>query len=209
VIDYEHDWVGRLVGRIYQQFKDDPVLVALVRDVIAPQFQALEDAGQAVALMLSIDPVTSDPDSPLYGIGRGVQLDVIGRIVGQPRGGISDEVYRPYLRARIRTNRSSGSPDDLYAVFVALFGVTGSATILPAPPAGLIFRVDNPGLSVAEDAALFAFLRAAKDGGVRLYIETQPADDAHTFCFDGGAGLGFGDPADPTIGGEFADASVV
>lgn len=204
-LDVVSDWKARLRSRLAEQFKDKANLLAVV-DAYAAQIQELEDSGQALALLLSIDPVTSDTSSPLYGIGRGVQLDVIGLLVGQKRLAASDATYRLYLRARIRVNKSSGTPEELYAVFVALFAAAGQAKATAEQPAAIVFQVLAPVLDPPTADLLLSFLRDAKDGGVRLLLEWQGVDDAHSFTFYGGTGLGFGDASDPSPGGQFAGA---
>ncbi len=184
------DWTSRSRALLYEQFKDDEVLLTIV-DAFSAQVQEIEDMWHAVALLLSIDPVTEDTDSALYFVGRGAQLDRIGVIVGQPRAGQDDTTYRLYLRVRIRANRSQGRGEDLYAVVSALFAGAGSYRIDPAPPAGLVFTLMGVTPSAAELAATVAFLVDAKKAGVRIWLEYSPVDDSEAFCMEGGAGLGF------------------
>lgn len=205
-LDWITDWQTRLRSRLAEQFKDKPKLVAVV-DAFAEQVQALEDSGQALALLGSIDPVTDDTNDPRYWIGRGAQLEVIGRRVGQQHTGEPDAIYRLRLRARIRANRSSGTAEDLYAVFVALFGGAGAAKIARSQPATLIFQVVAMGLDPLSAGVLLDFLRDAKDAGVKLILEWSPVADAGMFTMAGAGGLGFGDSSDPTIGGAFAGAA--
>lgn len=201
------DWTARARSRLYQQFRDKPKLLAVV-DAYAAQLQALEDTGQALSLILSIDPITDDPESPLYGIGRGAQLQRVGRIVGQHYTGEAEDLYRLRLRARIRANKSSGTPEELYAVYQALMAGAGHAQIEPSPPAGLVFHA-NDALTDPEAALLLTFLVDAKVAGVRLWLEWQTTDAAHAFAFasDDYPGLGFGDDADPTVGGMLSGAA--
>lgn len=207
MIDYVPDWQARLRGRLAEQFKNKARLQVII-DAFAAQVQALEDSGQALALLARIDPVTDDPDSPLYGVGRGAQLRVIGRIVGQPYANEGDDLYRLRVRARRIVNRSSGSPEELYGVFLALLGGEGSASLTQSQPATAVFVVETP---LSHDAAsvLLDFLRAAKDAGVRLLVEWfEAAQAADVFAFDPGPGLGFADADDPlTTGGRFASAA--
>ncbi len=208
MIDHVTDWLGRLRGRVAEQFKGLPNLDALVA-AYAEQIQALEESGQALALLASIDPVTNDPASPLYGIGRGVQLDVIGILVGQKRLSADDATFRLYLRARIKVNNSSGVAEDLYAIFVALFAGAGRARAVPMQVATLVFQIFAPLLDGPTESVVISFLRDAHIAGVRLILEWQPVDDAHSFAFYGGDGLGFGDATNPSPGGAFAGAEQV
>ena len=90
------DWQTRLRERLYEQFKDLPGWLSIV-DAIAARVQALEDAIVQCYTITSIDE------------SEGVQLDVLGRIVGEQRAGKTDAVYRLYIRAKICANRSSVS----------------------------------------------------------------------------------------------------
>lgn len=48
---------------------------------------------------------------------RGVHLDAIGKLVGRPRNGeTDDEVYRRYCRAQISANKSDGTIEDILKV---------------------------------------------------------------------------------------------
>ena len=50
------------------------------------------------------------------GTAVGEQLDLLGRIVLEPRNGNSDADYERFIRARIATNNSEGRYDDLNRV---------------------------------------------------------------------------------------------
>ena len=208
MIDHVTDWLSRLRGRIAEQFKTLPNLDALVV-AYAAQIQALEESGQALSMLGSIDPLTSDVNSPLYGIGRGVQLDVIGVLVGQKRLSADDATYRLYLRARIRANESSGVAEDLYGIFVALFAGAGRARAVSMQVATLVFQIFSPTMDGPTEAVVIAFLRDAHIAGVRVILEWQPVDDSLAFSFYSGPGLGFGDATNPTPGGQLVGAEQV
>lgn len=56
----------------------------------------------------------------------GVQLDGLGDIVGIERGNDSDDVYRVRIRARIYTNVSRGTPDDIIQIASLLSSLQSS-----------------------------------------------------------------------------------
>lgn len=202
-VDHIADWQSRLRSRLYEQFKELPNWLAIV-DAIAARVQALEDAIRDCYTITSID------DS------EGAQLDVLGRLVGEPRYGRADDVYRLYIRAKVRANKSSGTMADLYAVLRAMFGQSLEATITPAPPAGIIVTIAAPALNPDEQAAALHFLIIAKAAGVRLWLETTPAggNDADLFTLldpehltDGlQPGLGLSDANDKSVGGQLVSA---
>lgn len=193
-------WALRLRGRIFQQWKGTNL--EQIADIIAAQAQPLEDAWQQLLSIVSIDA------------SEGVQLQTLGVLVGQPFNGEDDATYRLRLRARIRANLSSGTGSDLYSVFLAMFGLTGTgyAQIVTsaAAPASLEF-ISNRILTPTEAAVLFDLLLSAKVAGVRLVLEWPSIETEGAFAFaPSGAGFGGyidgGGTAHPEIGGAFAGA---
>src|SRR5262249_50537515 len=112
-VDYISDWASRLRTRLYTQFRNKTTWNAWIDNVLAPQFQDLEDAAQTLLGIVDIDN------------SQGAQLDVLGRIVGRQRNGDDDPTYRLHLKATIAANKSSGDPESLYTVFHALLGDIG------------------------------------------------------------------------------------
>lgn len=164
-VDYIPDWAAHLRARFYQQFKNKPNLQAVSDDVLAPQFQAIEDTAQQLLTIMSIDASV------------GVQLDNIGKLVGQLRGGVDDATYRLYLRAKIRANKSSGTPNDVYAVFLAMFNSAMGMFYEKQPPASFMLRFLSPVTTDQEQVAikLLGKAKAAGDRAVLEYI-LSPAD---------------------------------
>lgn len=169
-IAYESDWETRLLSKLYIQFKEQPNIVALVKAVIAPQFQDLEESGQSILTITSID------DS------EGVNLDVIGRIVQQLRLGTDDATYRHYLRARIRANKSSGTPNNIYSVFFALIG---DNTVMKITQYNIAFFQLVIGTPISHTLAGVAlgFLRDSKMAGVGANLLWQEEPDEQMFTF--------------------------
>ena len=123
----------------------------------------------------------------------GAQLDVIGRIVGQPRQGLDDDTYRRYCRARVVTNRSSGVVEDLIKVAdLVVFNATATYIVKNEGPATVRLRVD--GIAITDDLAtiLYKFERAAASGGVRIVVQWGSSAPAGWFKFDSGPGLDVG-----------------
>lgn len=58
--------------------------------------------------------------SRLLDQATGAQLDLLGKIVGQPRGNFSDTDYRPLIRARILVNRSDGTSRAITEIVAAM-----------------------------------------------------------------------------------------
>jgi len=172
-IGYVADWPSRLEGRLYEQFKGKPNFVQFARLVLGRQAQDLEDSLQTLASLPSIE------DS------EGVNLDVIGKIVGQPRVGVDDPTYRMYLRARVATNKSRGTVPDIYRVFNVLFGDPVEQVIEPGGLASFVERILTP-ITGAQALVAVGFLHDAKAAGVRANLEWQEDVDAEMFYTAGG-----------------------
>ncbi len=102
----------------------------------------------------------------------GVQLDVLGRLVGQLRLGLSDDMYRRVLRARISANRSKGTIAD--AILVSSLVTDDDALTIELDNQGIgSFVVRLLGAPVTDDVAaiLIGLLRDAASGGVRPILE--------------------------------------
>lgn len=178
-VDDIPDWPARLRAKVYTQFSQSNWAVPTA-NAIGAGVQSLQNLLVALLSLWSIDPITNDPTSAAYGVGRGVQLDRIGRLVGQPRSGADDDHYRYYLRAKIRANKSNGSPDDLIAVFKAMLGATEIPLYSPGNNASFILQLSTPMTEAVAAIALY-FLRIAKQAGVRALLETQELVDSLMF----------------------------
>lgn len=163
--------------------------------------QELEDAIWSVIVGRLIDDAV------------GVQLDVLGRLVGQRRNGVGDEPFRMRVRARIRANRSNGHPDDIIAVALLASGVSlDQLTYTDLYPAS--FRVE---LSSVTDATLATVLTElitlAKPVGVGAAVSFSAYPDSETFACAVGdtpttdAARGWAGTDDPTVapGGRWID----
>lgn len=90
-IAYEPDHAGRM-ERALPSALQGRVIRALMHG-IGRGVQALEDTGFALL------------DARTLGAASGVHLDRWGRLVGQPREGLTDAQYRRFIRVRLRVNR--------------------------------------------------------------------------------------------------------
>lgn len=66
----------------------------------------------------------------------GEELDRIGKILGEDRGGNSDKVYRIYLKLRTMLNTANGTIEDIIK-FVRFFYSSETVHLVPNYPAGL------------------------------------------------------------------------
>ena len=136
------------------QYLDKPRFRALLC-VYVSQIQDAEDAGWQLATERTIDAAV------------GVQLDGLGDIVGQPRQGLSDDDYRPLIRARIKANNSEGTAPNIIDVAVAALNNPASGSILYdiKPPAGYLLTLVTP--LTFDEHILNDLIQDATSGGVR------------------------------------------
>lgn len=124
----------------------------------------------------------------------GAQLDIIGRIVGQPRNGESDdEVYRRFCRARVLVNKSSGVPEEL--IKIAIVAVDDdSLVVIVRPSVNASIEIDVTSIPISESTAriLAILLVAAVSAGVRLMLAYAVSPSAGLFRFDSGPGWDVG-----------------
>lgn len=148
------------------QFKEKANIEGFLRALMVP-VQELEGIFFEIELELRLDNSV------------GEQLDMIGRIVQRVRGGLDDDAYRTAIRARIRSNRSNGTPDDILEVLRLM--VQTNDIEYNEYPTGIVLRVrdvmgENPEAVVEE-------VRRARPGAVKQTLEYQTFDEADTFTF--------------------------
>jgi len=116
---------------------------------------------------------------------EGVALNVIGRIVGQTRGGRSDAEYRVWIAARIAANHSSGTPEELYRLVALLVPVGTQLRIVEEYPGALTFYADDP-IDGQDGVQIALVLQDAKAAGVRLQFNWHQY--LPVFAFDAAGG---------------------
>jgi hypothetical protein len=102
----------------------------------------------------------------------GEQLDVLGRLVGQPRNGMVDDDYRRMIRARISVNRSKGTIAD--AITVSDLVIDDDAITYEVDNQGVaayVVRLMGAPVTDTVAALLIAMLRDTAAGGVRPILE--------------------------------------
>lgn len=142
----------------------------------------------------------------------GAQLDVLGRIVGQDRGGLTDDVFRRYIQARIATNRATGKREELIRIAkLVVNDETATIYIDRQPPAALLLRVDGVAVDPSIEAVLLTFMKLAVALGVRILVQSNSGAPANVFKFSDGSlspGPGFDNTASPGSGGAISDVRV-
>lgn len=171
----------KLVAPFWGKPRIASLLYALIRQV-----QDLEDTIWEVSERYQID--TADD----------ARLNVLGRIVGQPRFGFNTETYRAVIRGRIRAARSHGRTDDIVEVLRLATETTDPITVEHFIPATV--RVTMPEHVDADHMAAVAFLLPkARAAGVRLEFINPPPGGALTWASS--VSGGGGDSASSVSGG--------
>lgn len=170
----KNNYESESISRLTQYFKDKENVPKLI-EILGEKIQELSNDIWSVFLNRRLANAI------------GAQLDVLGEIVGEPRGGRQDGVYRLAIKVKIAINNSDGTPETVINVFKLLTGAT-QVFYQPSYPASVILMGN-----VDFSNSLFG-------------------DGPDAFAMFGGVdGLGFGDFFDSSIGGEFAylDTSLV
>lgn len=194
---HARDIEGDAAGHVLQQYRDAtaPGVIEEVETNVS-EVQVLEDALWSILDDTGIDSPTT----------VGANLDRLGKIVGQPRAGLSDSDYLLWLTARILVNRSSGSIDDILAIFM-LINPGAAITFVEQFPAAFALKVN--GIVVQAPAIQAAILKVARKAGVGGILEYSTAPTGSGFCFAGGSGKGFPDAIlTPGSGGKLAGAAL-
>lgn len=137
----------------------------------------------------------------------GELLDAVGEVVGEPRLGRSDDLYRLWIRARVRINRTQGKIADSYHLVRLIAGQDVLVHYTPTPPAA--YRMDVEGTDV-DASELYRLLDAVRPAGVRMNLFYSPEEDlTEVFTLSASGALdtgdsdkGLGDSGNPAVGGK-------
>lgn len=120
-------------------------------------------------------------------VATAAQLDVWGSLVGQPRDGRTDVVYRAWIKVRFAILRGGGTGDAIVTAFQQLAPECSVTLIEEFPAAIRVLLAGVPPAAPLLDLA--GILQAAKAGGVRAILEFLTTFGAETFTLDSGPGL--------------------
>jgi hypothetical protein len=183
---------------LYGQFQGAPVIEAILASW-ADQCQDIEDMLVDVLVLMALPDAT------------GVQLDILGRIVGEPRLGRTDDEYRIAIGARVRGNRSNGTVEDIIAVLVA----SDDRGYLVQEFERASFQVFADDAMTADAAGVVNnVLQSIKGAGIRADFIYQTVDNDNALTFadadveqaDNDRGLA--DDTPETLGGYISEVVV-
>lgn len=168
------DHSAAALARLPQQYRGEaaPTNVQRVLAALAGAFQPLELALMQLLLLRRVDTA------------EGVHLDELGAIVGRPRAGESDDVYRRRIRAQIAANASDGRVEDLLAIAnLVIDDPEARVRIRTIALAAAIVRVEGVAVTGAVAMVLIELLRRAIAAGVRLMLISSSSPPGETFGF--------------------------
>jgi Protein of unknown function (DUF2612) len=196
--------VAEGIARVLNQYKNSPKLLATIEALLTP----LAEVQDVLSNMLSLADVDTQ---------NGVQLDVIGRLVGigrtVPNAAVSgltlvpvlvdDASYRILIKAKAFKNTSKGYPEDINTALSMLW-----------PDVGTIFvNTGDMEITVLFQATVTPYMLALlreidilpRAAGVGLNV-AEITEDGSFFGFDDcPLSDTFGEDDDPTMGSPFAE----
>jgi len=193
------DMVDRALGFILGRLADRPKWAAL----IAAHVQQAQELDDVIADCVCLNYLST---------AEGRQLDVYGMIVGEPRGGATDDDYRELLAARIISNTTDCTGERLIRILSILLD-SSDVHYSPVWPAATAFFVIVAAIpSAALMARVVPWMVEVHPAGVGLDVIVTAVAPAFAF---GAAGdpttpehpdmLGFGEFLGDPTGGVFAE----
>jgi len=176
--------------RLFEQFKGVASIEALVEAFVG-EVQVLENLFGQICADRGIESAV------------GVQLDLLGDIVGQARLGTDDDTYRQRIKVRIIQNLSEGEPERVIQVYRFLLNAT-TVFYGELHPAS-VFLVGAGSVPPGQEASLVENIQRILPVTVTLaYI--AHADPERPFKYAGiqPIGRGYGSIYDVTVGGKYA-----
>jgi len=181
------DHLERAKETTRSQFHESPILQGLLAAIVT-EVQRVED----VTFLVITDRDLDNAD--------GVNLDLIGKIVGRARLGVAtDAEYRAVLKVQIRANQSDCGADDIIWIASELTGVAVHYWQEGRAHYHLEYITATP-LTDAELDRLNELLEFVTCSGVSY--EMVEGDDPNAFAFDAG-GLGFDEGEFAKLAGQY------
>lgn len=199
------------LARLAEQFKNSTKLRGLI-SAVADQVQDVDDALWQLAVERYLYSDAEIGDSTVNYEAEGVQLDVLGRVLGLQRGALTDAQYRLALKGQVKLLRSAGTAEELIAIFHAA-QPDATITVTTWPPAYVTVEIDDVVASNLS-AVLVTFIREGRAAGVAGTLLWRETADSGCLILSDAAAYpetsalqGLGDAFDPTTGGALSGAA--
>lgn len=168
------DHIAKAISRLPEELKNSAQYISLLNAFLSP-LQEIEEMFFALLALKSIDDA------------EGAVLDLIGKLVGQPRDGSDDPEYRGLIRVRLAVNLSRGQRRDYLKVVSLLYPtakieVRGSQGTCEVTVHGVI-------IDVGAAAILMSLLQLTHGAGARAVLGTFPQSADSTFTYRAAASL--------------------
>lgn len=158
------DLVTEGLDRLSSQFQESPVITELLKAFL----ESIRDTEDGLLQLLSERGIST---------AIGVQLDLIGKIVNEPRMGRGDEDYRQALYIRIFINNSEGTPNEILQALRISTQATRTDYWEHHPAS---FHLLSNGS--VNDATAKAMKMAAPAGVGDVLVYSDPFNDGHVPC---------------------------
>lgn len=152
------DYATTTKNRLYKQWEEDPEWLSMM-DIIAASWAEVE--GQ----LLEINDFRS------VSTAFGVQLDLVGELVGRDRNGLNDEDYRRAIIVDANTLFSSGTPWELTELVRTLYP-NNDVSYREFYPASFVLSIS--GLSLEEFQLTLDIMQDTPPAGVGSLLEAIP-----------------------------------
>lgn len=152
--------------------------------IFEPQFEDIDFAAAQIRFLLD------------FAKNFGVNLDIVGAIIGIRRQGLSDDDYKILLD--IIANDAKPGAINIIKTFKRLIG-SSVVTLQELFPAAYLLTADSPS-PIIDEIIIKNIIQSITPEGIRVFLVMVPADP---FRFD--IGSGFGNALDPLVGGKFAE----
>ena len=155
---YIADHKSRAVGSLLSQHQRRPRIRSLIES-LAEGAQANEDEGFDVLVSTTLTAA------------QGANLDEWGALVGEARGDLEDADYRVFISARIKVNNTTGTTDEILAIWALLVSPYIEIRHENYTPATFLLDVLRASpMSDARVRRVGAMMRDAKPAGVAMML---------------------------------------
>lgn len=185
-----NDHVAAALKRIITQYNESTNLKNVIRAIVGP-VQDIETALAQLNTLRALDVAT------------GVQLDLIGTIVGLERPpGDTDDEYRQKLQGQIKINVSQGQPEQAIQTY-ELFTGADLIILFEGSSGDVLIESEYLPVDQAEVDLLLGILDKVLPAGVRP-AGIVAFDASEAFAYDGALpGFGYGTVSDAGVGGKY------